>query len=164
MTAAHPPIRQASRRPASGVLQRRHIIAIEFRYCGKEIKRKLEQGRVDHEIDSKLNVYNCGRVSADLGMRRQLAQFSEREIAAATGVHRSRIRALRHGGRLTPRIYRKIEAFIAKRKLRIPGDKKFAFIFGGSYGRGLATCRIKSGWSAPMFVAIDSGSVGFQRS
>ncbi|MGC2173457.1 MAG: lipid-binding SYLF domain-containing protein [Candidatus Sulfotelmatobacter sp.] len=44
----------------------------------------------------------------------------------------------------------------------IPGDKKFAFIFGGSYGRGVATCRNKHGWSAPMFVAIDSGSVGYQ--
>ena len=44
----------------------------------------------------------------------------------------------------------------------IPGDKKFAFIFGGSYGRGLATCRTEHGWSAPMFVAIDSGSVGYQ--
>jgi len=39
----------------------------------------------------------------------------------------------------------------------IPGDKKFAFIFGGSYGRGLATCRTRHGWSAPMFVAIDGG-------
>jgi lipid-binding SYLF domain-containing protein len=44
----------------------------------------------------------------------------------------------------------------------IPGDKKFAFIFGGSYGRGLATCRTEHGWSAPIFVAIDSGSVGYQ--
>ena len=44
----------------------------------------------------------------------------------------------------------------------IPGDKKFAFIFGGSYGRGVATCRTVHGWSAPMFVAIDSGSVGYQ--
>ena len=44
----------------------------------------------------------------------------------------------------------------------IPGDKKFAFIFGGSYGRGLATCRTGHGWSAPMFVAIDGGSVGYQ--
>jgi len=44
----------------------------------------------------------------------------------------------------------------------IPGDKKFAFIFGGSCGRGLATCRTEHGWSAPMFVAIDSGSVGYQ--
>ena len=44
----------------------------------------------------------------------------------------------------------------------IPGDVKFAFIFGGSYGRGLATCRTGHGWSAPMFVAIDSGSVGYQ--
>jgi lipid-binding SYLF domain-containing protein len=44
----------------------------------------------------------------------------------------------------------------------IPGDKKFAFIFGGSYGRGVATCRTGHGWSAPMFVAIDGGSVGYQ--
>jgi lipid-binding SYLF domain-containing protein len=44
----------------------------------------------------------------------------------------------------------------------IPGDVKFAFIFGGSYGRGLATCRTGNGWSAPMFVAIDGGSVGYQ--
>ena len=41
----------------------------------------------------------------------------------------------------------------------IPGDKKFAFIFGGSYGRGLATCRTGHGWSAPMFVAIE-GEIG----
>jgi lipid-binding SYLF domain-containing protein len=44
----------------------------------------------------------------------------------------------------------------------IPGDKKFAFIFGGSYGRGLATCHTEHGWSAPMFVAVEGGSVGYQ--
>ena len=44
----------------------------------------------------------------------------------------------------------------------IPGDKKFAFVFGGSYGRGLATCRTEQGWSAPMFIAVDGGSVGYQ--
>jgi lipid-binding SYLF domain-containing protein len=44
----------------------------------------------------------------------------------------------------------------------IPGDKKFAFIFGGNYGRGVAVCRTSHGWSAPMFVAVDGGSVGYQ--
>jgi lipid-binding SYLF domain-containing protein len=44
----------------------------------------------------------------------------------------------------------------------IPGDVKFAFIFGGNYGRGIATCRTHHGWSAPMFVALDGGSVGYQ--
>jgi lipid-binding SYLF domain-containing protein len=44
----------------------------------------------------------------------------------------------------------------------IPGEMKFAFIFGGNYGRGLATCRTGHGWSAPMFVAIEGGSVGYQ--
>jgi lipid-binding SYLF domain-containing protein len=33
----------------------------------------------------------------------------------------------------------------------IPEDKKFAFIFGGSYGRGVVTCRTAHGWSAQMF-------------
>jgi lipid-binding SYLF domain-containing protein len=44
----------------------------------------------------------------------------------------------------------------------IPGDVKFAFIFGGNYGRGMATCHTSHGWSAPMFVAIEGGSVGYQ--
>jgi lipid-binding SYLF domain-containing protein len=44
----------------------------------------------------------------------------------------------------------------------IPGDKKFAFILGGSYGRGVAVCRTAHGWSAPLFVAIEGGSVGYQ--
>jgi lipid-binding SYLF domain-containing protein len=44
----------------------------------------------------------------------------------------------------------------------IPGDKKFAFMFGGNYGRGLATCRTAHGWSAPIFIAIEGGSFGFQ--
>lgn len=44
----------------------------------------------------------------------------------------------------------------------IPGDVKFAFVFGGSYGRGVATCRTGHGWSAPLFVALDGGSVGYQ--
>jgi lipid-binding SYLF domain-containing protein len=44
----------------------------------------------------------------------------------------------------------------------IPGELKFAFIFGGNYGRGVATCRMGNGWSAPMFVAVDGGSIGYQ--
>jgi len=44
----------------------------------------------------------------------------------------------------------------------IPGSVKFAFFLGGNYGRGVATCRDANGWSAPMFVALDGGSVGYQ--
>ena len=44
----------------------------------------------------------------------------------------------------------------------IPGDKKFAFIFGGDYGRGLAICRTATGWSAPLYLAVEGGSVGYQ--
>ena len=44
----------------------------------------------------------------------------------------------------------------------IPGEEKLAFIFGEKYGKGVATCRTAHGWSAPMFVAVGGGSVGFQ--
>ena len=44
----------------------------------------------------------------------------------------------------------------------IPGEEKAAFIFGGTYGKGLATCRTAHGWSAPIFLAVGGGSFGFQ--
>ena len=50
----------------------------------------------------------------------------------------------------------------AKCVVIIPGEEKFAFIVGEKYGKGLATCRTANGWSAPMFVAVGGGSVGFQ--
>jgi len=44
----------------------------------------------------------------------------------------------------------------------IPGEKKAAFVVGGNYGKGLATCRTTGGWSAPLFLALGGGSFGFQ--
>jgi SH3 domain-containing YSC84-like protein 1 len=44
----------------------------------------------------------------------------------------------------------------------IPGDKTFALLFGGNYGRGVASCRTDHGWSAPLFLAVEGGSVGYQ--
>jgi lipid-binding SYLF domain-containing protein len=44
----------------------------------------------------------------------------------------------------------------------VPSFKKGAFIFGGEYGQGVATCRTAHGWSAPVFVQMAGGSFGFQ--
>jgi len=44
----------------------------------------------------------------------------------------------------------------------IPGEKHFAFFFGGQYGKGLVTCRAGKSWSPPAFVMISGGSFGFQ--
>ena len=46
----------------------------------------------------------------------------------------------------------------------VPGLKKGAFIFGGKYGRGWATCRMPGGkgWSAPAGMRVEGGSFGFQ--
>lgn len=47
-----------------------------------------------------------------------------------------------------------------------PSVKKAAFIVGGSYGRGLITCRkgqtFNGPWSAPAMFALEAGSFGFQ--
>ena len=47
-----------------------------------------------------------------------------------------------------------------------PSVKKAAFIVGGSYGRGLITCRkgqdFSASWSAPAMFALEAGSFGFQ--
>jgi SH3 domain-containing YSC84-like protein 1 len=44
----------------------------------------------------------------------------------------------------------------------IPSFKKAAFVFGGEYGQGVATCRTGDGWSAPVFVQMAGASFGFQ--
>jgi lipid-binding SYLF domain-containing protein len=44
----------------------------------------------------------------------------------------------------------------------IPSVKKAAFIFGGEYGRGVASCKTDTGWTAPAFVQLQKGSWGAQ--
>lgn len=44
----------------------------------------------------------------------------------------------------------------------IPSMKKAAFVFGGEYGKGVASCRTPNGWSAPAFYEIEKGSWGLQ--
>jgi lipid-binding SYLF domain-containing protein len=44
----------------------------------------------------------------------------------------------------------------------VPSFKKGAFIVGGQYGQGVATCRTHHGWSAPVFIQLEGASFGFQ--
>ena len=45
----------------------------------------------------------------------------------------------------------------------VPHLVKGAFLFGGKYGRGFASCRrMNGGWSAPAAIAIEGGSFGPQ--
>jgi lipid-binding SYLF domain-containing protein len=46
----------------------------------------------------------------------------------------------------------------------IPNMKKAAFVVGGEYGKGFATCRDAShaGWTGPLAMELNGGSVGFQ--
>ena len=50
----------------------------------------------------------------------------------------------------------------AKCAIVIPGMKKAGLVVGGRYGRGFATCRTASGWSAPAPVFLGGGSWGAQ--
>ena len=44
----------------------------------------------------------------------------------------------------------------------IPSMIKGGFVIGGRYGKGLATCHTKTGWSAPAPITIAGGSWGLQ--
>ena len=44
----------------------------------------------------------------------------------------------------------------------IPSLLKAGFVFGGRFGRGVASCRTTKGWSAPAFFTIGGGSFGLQ--
>jgi len=48
----------------------------------------------------------------------------------------------------------------------LPSVLKFAIVFGGSYGRGVMTCRggkdFNGPWAAPTMMALEGGSFGFQ--
>lgn len=43
-----------------------------------------------------------------------------------------------------------------------PDVFKAGFVFGGRHGRGVATCRTSTGWSAPYFFTLSGGSWGAQ--
>ena len=44
----------------------------------------------------------------------------------------------------------------------VPSMLKGGFIVGASYGKGVASCKTSSGWSAPAFFRVEGGSFGFQ--
>ena len=44
----------------------------------------------------------------------------------------------------------------------VPSMIKGGFVFGGRYGRGVASCRLEKGWSAPAFFTVTGGSFGLQ--
>ena len=44
----------------------------------------------------------------------------------------------------------------------VPGLKRVGFVLGGTYGKGVLTCRTPSGWSALSTIRIEGGSIGLQ--
>jgi SH3 domain-containing YSC84-like protein 1 len=44
----------------------------------------------------------------------------------------------------------------------VPSLLNAGFVFGGRYGRGVASCRTEKGWSAPAFFMVGGGSFGLQ--
>ena len=44
----------------------------------------------------------------------------------------------------------------------VPSMLKGGFVFGARYGRGVASCRTRKGWSDPAFFTIEGGSFGLQ--
>ncbi len=71
---------------------------------------------MDHEIDSKVKIYAEGRVAAGTEIQIKISKFTEREIREATGIRRDTIRAFRHGGIVTRKMYHRFSQFLKEQE------------------------------------------------
>ncbi len=93
-----------------GILERDYVIANQHIPCGKETRRNLTEGPVDHQNNFSCRVYK-GKAAADAGMIRWLSHFSERTIQKVTGLKRDTIRRIRHGELVRASTFQKIADF-----------------------------------------------------
>lgn len=84
-----------------------------------------------------------------------LSTAEERRLTEAAGV----LRDLRNAGDkgIPEELWNRADCVVI-----IPSLKRAGFLFGGEYGRGVLSCRSGNDWSAPLFVQLAKGSVGFQ--
>jgi Uncharacterized conserved protein len=87
------------------------------------------------------------------------SQSKEDDRVANSGTVMREVLQLRSG--IPASLLRKAECVII-----VPSTLKFAFGVGGSYGRGVMTCRggtdFQGPWGAPSMIALGGGSFGFQ--
>jgi len=84
------------------------------------------------------------------GARAALGQSEQKRVENAAGV-------LRDMTDVPADVWQRTNCVIV-----IPSMKKAALMFGGEYGKGVASCRTPNGWSAPAFYEIEKGSWGLQ--
>lgn len=105
-------------------------------------------------------------------MKRLLAAIMIALVALPLGAHSKEADRLRNAGTITREIL-SVPDDIPQQLLDraecvivVPSVIKFAFVFGGSYGRGVMTCRtgnaFTGSWGAPTMMALEGGSFGFQ--
>jgi len=83
------------------------------------------------------------------------AESSDQRLAESTTVLREMSHASDQG--IPQDLLEKAQCVVV-----VPGLKKVAFIGGGKYGRGYASCMTRKGWSPPAAVRIEGGSFGLQ--
>jgi SH3 domain-containing YSC84-like protein 1 len=83
------------------------------------------------------------------------AESSDKRLADSTTVLREMSHASDQG--IPQDLLEKAQCVVV-----VPGLKKVAFIGGGKYGRGYASCMTRKGWSPPAAVRIEGGSFGLQ--
>jgi SH3 domain-containing YSC84-like protein 1 len=94
-----------------------------------------------------------------LGSLMTAAAFSQEQTPDKRLEHAANsIRAIQSSNKPIPTVFlTKAQCMII-----IPGLVKGAFLFGGKYGRGFASCRRPGGWSAPAAMIIEGGNFGVQ--
>jgi hypothetical protein len=87
-------------------------MAAEHRYCGKEMRRKLEQGLIDHEVDYRCRVYSNGKLSADAETQNKISAIGIRKVARESGLDRKTVRLIATGGIVKSKKYQHVTKYL----------------------------------------------------
>jgi len=134
-------------------------------YFGSDPYRSFEHNLMGRSYDP--NVYNSGVRSSGVRIKTvwvfllaapwlmaQEETPDKRLQRTADTLHQ--ISAARDGG-IPLRLLARAQCIVV-----VPDMKKAAFLVGGHYGRGFASCRVPGSWSAPAPVRLTGGSFGLQ--
>jgi len=76
------------------------------------MRRKLEQGPIDHELNYKCRVYSNGRISADAETKNKISAIGIRKVARESGLDRKTVRFIASGGTVKTNKFQNVARYL----------------------------------------------------
>ena len=125
------------------------------------VKYLLHRKRGEHEAHDLRDDHDAGSAEKALNARRQQQQNQDKEQDRVENAGKVMKEILNAPDSIPQSVLDKADCVVI-----LPSVLKFAIGFGGSYGRGVMTCRggkdFRGHWGAPSMIALEGGSAGLQ--